>query len=112
MENKELLPSQIGCIELNDCAKIEELISVALSVLDGNKCKEYEVLSNGINVFPLTPLLEDAYMEGFKDAMCNDSKDFDIFIQSPIKFIQDTRCKKHLAKKTAILVLQTMKYTY
>ena len=61
---KELLPSQIGCIDLEDYAKMQELISVALSVLDGNKCKEYEILSKGINIFPLTPLLEDAWSKG------------------------------------------------
>lgn len=87
---KELVPSQIGCIDLEDYAKMQELISVALSVLDGNKCKEYEILSKCINIFPLTPLLEDAWENGFetglrleKDTIISEKKD--AYIQSPIK---------------------------
>ena len=78
---RELLPSQIGCIDLEwlfqKVKEVNEKRSSATELL--------QVLVTGGVIFPFTPLLEDAYMKGFKDAMCTDCKDFETYIQSPIK---------------------------
>ena len=91
---RELLPSQIGCIDLewleqqiefykkqSTQSREKGYLSVAIS-LEGNLNALYQIRQQ---LFPLTPLLEDAYMKGFKDAMYNDCKDFETYIQSPIK---------------------------
>ena len=57
---RELLPSQIGCIDLEwlfqKVKEVNEKRSSATELL--------QVLVTGGVIFPFTPLLEDAYMKG------------------------------------------------
>lgn len=86
---KYLYPVQVGIIDLDDYIRIEELVAVALSVLDGNQCKEYGILKEGMpDVYSILPTLEYTYNRGWLD--CHSSEDkLEEFIKQPLKLGED-----------------------
>ena len=69
-QNKKLLPSQIGCIDLEWLK--EQIEKVNNGLISSTEVLQY--LSN--NIFPLTPLLQDAWGKGsiFRDYLNKGSK--------------------------------------
>jgi hypothetical protein len=82
-QTKQLLPSQIGCIDLEWL--IGEIEKVNNGLISSTEVLQY--LLN--NTFPLTPLLKDAWEKGFPDAMLTDCQHLENYINTPIKISKD-----------------------
>jgi len=93
MENKELLPSQIGCIDLE---WLDGEIKYYKNRGYQSEVKSLQLVKN--KIFPVTPLLSDAWSKGsiHRDYLNKGSKwdglkpiDKNDYIVSPIKINKD-----------------------